>query len=125
MRPFYPRNKFRNKKCELDGRSFSSQLERDVFGQLLIMGFRPDQIQGQDHVYLTKARVLYIPDFKVTNNAGVSFWVEAKGFETPEWRIKLKLWRFYGPGSLIVYKRRGKSDVYLAETISVPEVFDE
>lgn len=125
MRPFYPKSKFRNKKCELDGRSFASQLERDVFGYLLIQGRRPGDIQGQDHVYLTKARVLYIPDFKVTDRNGYVYWVEAKGFETPEWRIKLKLWRFYGPGCLHIYKRRGKSDVYLDEVVIAPEASGE
>lgn len=34
---------------------------------------------------------------------------EAKGFETPEWRLKRRLWLHNGPGPLTVYKGSYKS----------------
>lgn len=100
--------KYRNVKQELDGRSFASKLEAAVF---TILKSREnagelDIIQQQDHVYLTSARILYIPDFVCRIRAGEEnklLWIEAKGFQTPEWRIKKRLWKFYGPGILEIY----------------------
>jgi hypothetical protein len=74
-------------------------------------------IQCQDHVYLTKARIGMIPDFRVTLFCGSIEWHEAKGFETTDWNIKKRLWKHYGPGKLLIWKRSGKS-IKLAETIA-------
>ena len=58
-----------------------------------------------------------IPDFKVeclkTNEI---YWVEAKGFETDVYRIKRRLWLWYGPGRLEVYKGSAQR-VTLFETL--------
>lgn len=114
-------HKYNAKKVECDGYSFSSQLERDVYALLKLMKAANEiaEIQTQDHVYLTNARVCLIPDFKVTLISGEYEWHEAKGFETPEWRIKRRLWQHYGPGLLHVWKRQGKSGVKLSEIIAV------
>ncbi len=105
---YFRRNaKYGNEKPILDGRSFGSKLEAAVYQELRLREKAGDLvfIQQQDHVYLTEARIHYIPDFLCTDPiTGINFWVEAKGMETPEWRLKLKLWRFYGPGKLEIYK---------------------
>lgn len=95
-------NKYGSQKTELDGHSFSSKLEASVYGLLKALGY--EVLQCQDHVYLTDARILYIPDFKFKDNEGQICWGEAKGFEKPEWRIKRRLWQYYGPGPLHIYK---------------------
>jgi len=92
-------NKYRNNKVELDGRSFASKLEASVYCLI-----KPAVVQCQDHVYLTDARILYIPDFKCTTFDGTFYWVEAKGLETTDYRIKRRLWQHYGPGDLHIYK---------------------
>jgi hypothetical protein len=62
-------------------------------------------LQLQDHIYLTRARILYIPDFKCRDkNTGEIFWVEAKGYENDRWPTKKKLYKFYGPGKLEIWK---------------------
>lgn len=100
------KEKYQNVKTEVSGLSFSSKLEASVF-QILMLREKAGEIQfiqTQDHVYLTHARVLYIPDFKCRDlKTGNDFWVEAKGFETPKWPIIKKLWQFYGPGTLEIW----------------------
>lgn len=93
------------------GRSFGSALEARLFDYLVVLENIGDirDIQQQDHIYLTRANILYIADYKVFDiNRGEAVWYEAKGFETPEWRIKRKLWLHYGPGILHIYKSPGK-----------------
>lgn len=99
------KHKYGAKKTSSPGFSFASKLEASVY-DLLYLLYKAGEIrsiQCQDVVYLTLAKVIYKPDFKCTRPNGDCFWVEAKGFETPEWRIKRRLWTHYGPGELHVY----------------------
>ena len=97
----YP--KFRNKKVSSDGHSFASKLEAAVYQMLK---YEWENVEVQPSVYLTEARILYKPDFKVwqTNSELSGLYAEAKGFETDVWRIKRRLWEHYGPGRLQIYK---------------------
>ena len=102
-----PKSKFRAKRTELDGRSFASQFEAAVYalyklrekaGEIEILG-------TQEHVYLTDARINYITDYSFLDlKTGEKVHGEAKGFETPEWKLKLRLYRFYGPCRLEIWK---------------------
>ena len=112
-------SKFKNKRTERLGYSFSSGLEAAVFSLL-----KDDELAGnskvekvQDRVLLTDAKIAYIADFKCSDpKTGEIYWVEAKGYETPSWRIKLRLWKFYGPGKLLIYKGT-KIRPVLSETV--------
>ncbi len=42
-------------------------------------------------------RITYTPDFLVQLAPDAWEWVEVKGVETPAWRLKLKLWKAFGP----------------------------
>lgn len=116
--------KYRNKGCQrVDEKhgtvKFDSMLEaavfdmlrnREVLGEIEIQAF-------QKTVYLTRARIQYISDFECfNNNTKQVFYVEAKGLETPVWRIKRKLWSKYGAGVLQVWKGSHKY-VFLHETL--------
>lgn len=51
----------------------------------------------------------YRPDFAVRRTpVGVWYWADVKGMETPEFRLKCKLWAECGPGTLYVVKLSGK-----------------
>ncbi len=104
---FRRRNKLGNIKTEYDGYSFASKLEAAIY-QILKIRERAGELkvlQTQDHVYLSDARIGYIPDFKCLDLVTKEeFWVEAKGFENDVWPIKKKLYKFYGPGKLEVWK---------------------
>lgn len=91
----------------LDGYSFASKLEAATYKKL-----KEDERSGlitleqvQAEVRLTDAGILYKPDFLITDHAiNAPVWCEAKGYETPEWRLKLRLWEYYGPGILRIYR---------------------
>lgn len=94
------------------GRSFASKFEAEIFQRLSLMEAAGEvkEIRCQDHVFLTEARIEYIPDFRVFDlKLQQLVWHEAKGFETDVFRLKKKLWKFYGPGRLIIYKGNAKS----------------
>lgn len=91
--------------CAL-GHSHRSKLESSVCQVLQLRQKAGELIleQIEDHVYLTLARIGYIPDFRCRDTkTGAVFWVEAKGYPNDTWPIKKKLWRFYGPGPLEIW----------------------
>jgi hypothetical protein len=105
---------------------FHSKLEASVH-QLLLLREKANEIKIislQHHVYLTKARVHTIPDFKCLDlKSNQEFFVEAKGFESPRWPTIKKLWKFYGPAPIEIWKGSFRRP-YLDETI-VPSVDGE
>ncbi len=120
-RKFFPQEeKYRNQKSSRPGGlSFSSKLEAAVYDMLYLQEktgqIKIDKIQA--HVYLTDARIACIPDFLITNlETGEQEFIEAKGFTTDRFLIIKKLWEYYGPNVLKIYKGTYKK-LYLAETI--------
>lgn len=98
-------SKYGARKVERHGYSFSSQLEAAVH-DLLTLRLKAgeiDTIELQSTVSLTLAGIKYIADFVCTTPSGERFWVEAKGVETAVWRIKRRLWKYYGPGPLEIW----------------------
>lgn len=98
--------KYRNKRTERAGHSFASKAEALLFDYLKIkeMNGEIKDLRAQISVYLTKARIQYKPDFEYFDiQKSEMVWAEMKGFETPSWRIKKKLWPYYGPGTLLIY----------------------
>lgn len=108
-----------NVETNLDGYRFDSKLEASVY-QLLKLREKSGELkikQHQKHIYLSEARVIYIPDFECVDVAsGAIFYVEAKGFESPRWPTVKKLWKFFGPGRLEIWKGTYKNPK-LVETI--------
>lgn len=101
-------NKYGAKKITAHGYSFASKGEAACYEMILAearAGMIDKEIQVQDHVYLTDARILYIADFKIKRDEEFE-WIEFKGFETDVWRIKRRLWIHYGPGRLRIYKQK-------------------
>lgn len=98
----------------------ASKLEAALYNLLKLreMAQELTELKTQVQVYLTRARIIYKPDFSYYEG-GILTYAESKGFETPEWRIKRRLWKCYGPGKLLVYKGSYKR-LYLHETI-IPE----
>lgn len=100
------KHKFGAKRVDQAGYSFGSKLEAAVFNilNMQLLAGEIANIQVQDSIYLTRAEILYKPDFKITRLDGSFYWVEAKGFKTPVWGIKKRLWKHYGPGLLQIYE---------------------
>lgn len=103
----FRKSKLGNTRVQLDGYSFASKLEAAVYGQLkyLVLAGEIKILSHQPRVHLTDARILYIPDFKCLQlKTNEEFFVEAKGHETPDWKIKKRLWAYYGPASLHIWR---------------------
>ena len=98
-------------RVELDGRSFRSKAEAQMYLHLkaLEQAGEIENIRCESRVTLLPGprnmKVDYYADFVVFDkHHGQDIWVEVKGFETDKWKIKLKLWRHFGPGTLRLYK---------------------
>lgn len=107
---------FKNVHVKHAGRSFASKFEAKIFDHLrqLEMAGEIRDLKCQPHVFLTDARIEMIPDFSaVEMKTERVLYFEAKGFETSDWKIKLKLWGVYGPGPLRIFRmaRGGYSEV--------------
>lgn len=113
----WPRSgrKYGEKRVEYAGFSFSSKLEREVFCQLQLRQYAGEikEIQPQVHVKVCgpegheckhSEKVELVVDFKCTLVDGSVLYVEAKGFETPEYRIKRRLWIHNKIGKLEIWK---------------------
>jgi hypothetical protein len=89
------------------GKTYASKAERDYATLLddeLRMGLW-DEIVEQPPIRL--GPIDYVPDFALRK--GTTWrWADVKGVETAAFRLKVKLWREYGPGELLIVKKRGK-----------------
>lgn len=128
---FYkPRFKYKNVKVERPGgMSFASKLEAALFDELHLREKAGEikDLRDQVSVYLTDARIQYIVDFEYYDlREDQTVWAEAKGFETPVWKIKKRLWKCYGPGRLDVYRARSGAPL-LTESVypGVPKCKDK
>jgi len=104
--------KYKSQKVEYDHQSFSSKLEAALYQWLKLREKNGEitDIKCQETVYLTLARIIYKPDFSyVDKTSNEKIYAESKGFETSDWRIKRRLWQFYGPGILEIYKGSHKN----------------
>ncbi len=114
----FPKSKYGAKRTKHAGYSFASKMEASRFTELELLKRAGEisEIQVQAQVVLTEASIIYKPDFKITYPDGHVEWEEVKGFETDAWKIKKRLWRFYGPGILKIFMGQG-GRLFLAETI--------
>ena len=112
--------KYANKKTVHAGMSFASKGEADCYDYLVNLNKAGEigEIACQVHVYLTDAAIDLIVDFAAEEfNTSQLVYHEYKGYETDVWRIKRRLWKYYGPGRLYVYKKNSRG-IYLHETIT-------
>ena len=88
-------SKYKNKKVEIDGITFDSKAE-GRFYELK----KQEILELQPKIYMTKARILYKPDFKMNDGT----YVDVKGMQTPVFKIKKRLWKVYMNGDLHIVK---------------------
>jgi len=105
-------------KQELDGYSFASGLERDTYLHLKLMKAAGEisAIRCQVTINITKY-IRWRIDFECDDIEGNVFYVEAKGFETEDYKLKKKAYKEFGKFPLYVYIRYGKDQVTIKETI--------
>src|SRR5581483_3794123 len=113
-------NKFHAKRVTHSGYTFDSKGEAECF-QFLQQLEKQGRIADLRHQYQVDlvASIRYKADYYFRDlEIGEEVWGEYKGFETPEWRLKLKLWKVFGPGRLRIF--RGRHPRYLVEDV-VPQ----
>ena len=122
------RNKYNATKTTIDGITFPSKLEADVYCylQMLQRGGQIKELKHYDSVALVAKngnKYRYKPDFRlfdISTNRYV--WVEAKGFETDTWKRNKAAWKLSGPGPLWIFKSSGKrGQIYLCEVVVGPQ----
>lgn len=116
-------NKYGNKRTEHAGYSFASKAEAALYDLLRLREKAGEikDIRNQVHVRLTAAAVTYVPDFAFWDIKENTYkYAEYKGFETDVFKIKLRLWRFYGPGPIEIW-RGHYAKIFLAETV-IPKI---
>ncbi len=116
-------SKYKAQRVSYDHHSFASKFEAALYHWLKFREKNGEitEIKCQETVYLTKARIIYKPDFSYTDlETGKKVYAEAKGYETSDWRIKRRLWEYYGPGDLEIYKGSA-NNFKLHETLTIIE----
>lgn len=120
-RQYKKKHKYSAKKSvSFDGHCFGSKLEKRTYEHLKLLEKAGEirVLQTQVHVKMTKANIVYIPDFLIEDVvSGEKIWVEAKGIETPEWKLKKRLWKHYGPGRLQIYRAHKTQGCILTEEV--------
>lgn len=93
------------------GRTFDSNWEQRLFTEYLMIRQAAGEIKNLRHhpkrVYLTDARIGWDVDYSWELPDGTPEWGEGKGFVTPDYLLKKRLWPYYGPGNLYVYTMPG------------------
>ena len=93
-------------RTEIDGIKFDSKAEAEYYFELKLRE-RAGQIkilEIQPAVYMTDARILYRADFLIEED-GVKKYIDVKGVETPVFKLKKKLWVYYGMGILQIVSK--------------------
>lgn len=95
-------NKYRAKRQEFNGVSYHSKKEAGYAHELALRKASGDIRGWERQVKISldvsgKHITNYIIDFVIEHNDGRREYVEVKGFETPEWRMKWRLFEaLYG-----------------------------
>lgn len=106
------------KKISHAGYSFGSKQEAMLF-DLIKLEEKAGELKliaTQECVYLSDAEILYKPDFTVQMKNGDIIYREQKGFVTPVFNIKKRLWKNYGPGVLEIWKLNS-GGLYIDEVV--------
>lgn len=118
-RPYPTGHKFHARPSHDGVRYWASRAEKDYYGELLLRekAGEVSAIDCQPVVELV-AGIRYRPDFVFNETyrgeSGLrcmrTVYVDVKGVETREFRLKCKLWKQFGPGPLRIVKRGGKRE---------------
>lgn len=91
-------SKMGNKVTYADGKKFDSKLEASRYGELKLM-VKAGLIKSfkRQPSFLFESGIRYRPDFIVWGLDGICWVEDSKGFETKEFKMKVKLWALEYP----------------------------
>lgn len=105
----YTRSKYSSVKTVIDGIKFDSKAEAAYY-LVLKRQFETNvitKLEMQPKVYLTKAKILYKPDFLIERN-GEEIYIDVKGVKTPVFNLKARLWKCYTNAVLEIVIKSGR-----------------
>ena len=118
MSKVYQKNKYKNIKKEIDGITFDSIAESEFYLYVKFLEKKTNGaiklIECQPKIYLSEARILYKPDFLISEH-GQLIYVDVKGFETPVFKLKKRLWKAYKKETLRLVKKKRSEFVIIEE----------
>ena len=103
-------NKYKAIRTMVDGESFPSRLEAQVYSELKLMQKAGliSELTRKCSVRFEGLDINYKPDAKYfCLSRKQDVWVEAKGFETERYKLVKKIWKSVGPGPLEIWKAKG------------------
>jgi hypothetical protein len=104
-------SKYRAKKCEYADFKFDSIMEMNYYKVVL----EPEIEYGNITAVVHPKKVMLLPDigwnldFLVTNSGGKKIYIDVKGTQTREVKLKMKLWKYFGPAELWVMRAFGNN----------------
>ena len=104
-------------RTEIDGIKFDSKAEAEYYFELKLRE-RAGQIkilEIQPAVYMTDARILYRADFLIEED-GKRVYIDVKGMQTRDFKLKFRLWVHYGQGTLRLVQQNRFGFANVAET---------
>lgn len=116
------RNKYGAERVVLDGVGVPSKLEAAVMAEYKLRQKAGEirELKHYETVELTLAKLKYKTDGSYVDCVtGVKCFIEAKGAECYPWKTYRRLWPFYGPGPLDIW--RGSYKNYELEEVIVPK----
>lgn len=101
-------NKYHAQRTSFGGRSYDSKAEADRSAclQLLARANEITDLEFQRTFRLTQAEIGYRADFSYRER-GLLIVEDVKGVMTDRFRLIMRLWPYYGTGTLRIVKRRG------------------
>ena len=103
------KNKFGAVKTIIDGIKFDSRTEAEYY-TILKHQFNNNlitKLELQPKIYLTKAKILYKPDFLIERD-GKEIYIDVKGMKTPVFNLKARLWKCYINAELHIIVKNGR-----------------
>jgi hypothetical protein len=100
-------HKYKAKRTEFGDRSFPSQLQANTFGLLRILEAAGEvsDIEHEVEIRLEPFGIIMRVDFVIFDRKlNEKVYVESKGFPTADWKVKVKVWSWVGPGLYRIYR---------------------
>lgn len=107
------RAKYGNRRTVVDGIPFASKLEAARYAELRLLErageIRDLRLQPRYDLEVNGEHVTrFIGDFAYLTKEGLPVTEDAKGYETPEWKIKARLFKALCGRDVVVVKRAGR-----------------
>lgn len=107
-------HKYGAKRTEFGGRNFPSKLQADTFALLKILEGNGEisDIVHEKEIILQPFGIIMRVDFQIYDRKLNQFvWIESKGYPTSDWKVKVRVWEWVGPGLYRIYVQ-GRSGGY-------------